>query len=150
MNTQVIQGRWDQIRGKVKEKWGQLTDDDLKMVSGNLDQLIGKIQQKTGEARDKVEEFLDELAASDSPMAAARDKAVEYGQAAMDSARDGLDRASQQVREGYDRASHSMREGYDRAGEVVRHRPAESMAVVFGLGFVAGLGLGILFCDRRS
>ncbi len=148
MNTQVVQGRWDQIRGKVKEKWGQLTDDDLKMVSGNLDQLIGKIQQKTGEARDKVEEFLDELAASDSPLAAAKDKAMEYGQAAMDTAREGYDRASQQMREGYDRASHSMQEGYDRAGRMVRQRPAESMAVIFGLGFITGLGLGMLFSDR--
>jgi uncharacterized protein YjbJ (UPF0337 family) len=51
MNTQEIQGHWDQIRGKVKEKWGQLTDDDLRIVGGNVDQVIGRIEQKTGEAR---------------------------------------------------------------------------------------------------
>ena len=61
VNTQVLQGQWNQVRGQLKKKWGQLTDDDLRFANGNIDQLIGRIQHKTGEARDAVEGFLDEL-----------------------------------------------------------------------------------------
>jgi uncharacterized protein YjbJ (UPF0337 family) len=138
MNAQEIQGHWNQIRGKVKEKWGQLTDDDLRLAEGNVEQLVGRIQQKTGEAKRNVERFLDELAAGDGSRlkeAAAQygQTAVQYGQAAVQTARQGLEQASDQVRE-----------GYQRAGEMVQRRPTESMAIVFGLGFVTGLTIGML------
>lgn len=55
MNTDRIEGNWKQISGKVREKWGQLTDDDLTQIDGKRDQLIGKIQQSYGLARDAAE-----------------------------------------------------------------------------------------------
>ncbi len=61
VNTQVLQGQWNQVRGQLKKKWGQLTDDDLRFNNGNIDQLVGKIQHKTGEAREAIEQYLDEL-----------------------------------------------------------------------------------------
>jgi uncharacterized protein YjbJ (UPF0337 family) len=60
VNAQALQGQWNQVRGELKKKWGQLTDDDLRFTNGNIDQLIGKIQQRTGEARDAIEQFLTE------------------------------------------------------------------------------------------
>jgi uncharacterized protein YjbJ (UPF0337 family) len=60
VNAQALQGQWNQIRGELKKKWGQLTDDDLRFTNGNIDQLIGKIQQRTGEAREAIEQFLTE------------------------------------------------------------------------------------------
>ena len=60
VNAQALQGQWNQIRGDLKKKWGQLTDDDLRFTNGNIDQLIGKIQQRTGEAREAIEQFLTE------------------------------------------------------------------------------------------
>jgi len=45
VNAQVLQGQWNQVRGELKKKWGQLTDDDLRFNNGNIDQLVGKIQQ---------------------------------------------------------------------------------------------------------
>ena len=51
INAQELQGQWNELRGKVKEKWGHLTDDDLEVQGGNFDQLIGRIQKKTGEGR---------------------------------------------------------------------------------------------------
>lgn len=60
-NSQVLAGQWNQVRGQIKKRWGQLTDDDLKLVDGNIDQLVGRIQHKTGEAREAIESFLDEL-----------------------------------------------------------------------------------------
>ena len=49
------------VSGQVKEKWGNLTDDDLQIQGGNVDQVVGKIQQKTGETREAIEEFLNNL-----------------------------------------------------------------------------------------
>jgi uncharacterized protein YjbJ (UPF0337 family) len=48
-----VEGNWKQVKGKVKEKWGQLTDDDLDMINGRRDQLEGKIQERYGLAKDQ-------------------------------------------------------------------------------------------------
>lgn len=55
MNTDRIEGNWKQIKGKVKEQWGKLTDDDLTVIEGNQDQLAGRIQERYGIARDEAE-----------------------------------------------------------------------------------------------
>ena len=55
MNQDRIQGRWRQIRGKVKEQWGKLTDDDLDVIAGRREQLLGRIQQRHGLARDEAD-----------------------------------------------------------------------------------------------
>jgi uncharacterized protein YjbJ (UPF0337 family) len=54
MDWNRIEGNWKQAKGKVKEKWGQLTDDDLSQINGKRDQLEGKIQQRYGLAKDMV------------------------------------------------------------------------------------------------
>ncbi|MEQ4544453.1 MAG: CsbD family protein, partial [Pantoea agglomerans] len=48
MNEDRIGGNWKQFKGKVKEKWGDLTDDDMTVVEGKRDQLVGKIQERYG------------------------------------------------------------------------------------------------------
>ena len=55
MNQDRIEGRWKQIKGKVKEQWGKLTDDDLDVIAGRRDQLLGRIQQRHGIARDEAD-----------------------------------------------------------------------------------------------
>jgi uncharacterized protein YjbJ (UPF0337 family) len=55
MNQDRIEGRWKQIKGKVKEQWGRLTDDDLDVIAGRRDQLLGRIQQRHGLARDEAD-----------------------------------------------------------------------------------------------
>ena len=64
INAQELQGQWNQLKGQVKQKWGQLTDDDLNVAGGNLDQVIGKIQQRTGEGREVIEKFFGTLTSS--------------------------------------------------------------------------------------
>jgi uncharacterized protein YjbJ (UPF0337 family) len=59
MNWDQIEGNWKQFKGKVKEKWGQLTDDDLDQVAGKRDQLIGSLQARYGWQRDQAERELD-------------------------------------------------------------------------------------------
>src|SRR5660398_225062 len=56
MNEDVLKGKWKEIKGGVKAKWGKLTDDDLTQVEGNKEQLLGLLQQKYGYAKDKAEQ----------------------------------------------------------------------------------------------
>ena len=56
MNEDILKGKWKEIKGGVKEKWGKLTDDDLTAVEGNKDKLLGILQQKYGYAKDKAEQ----------------------------------------------------------------------------------------------
>jgi len=55
MNDDKIQGQWKQLSGKLKEKWGKLTDDDLKAAEGNSEYLAGKLQERYGIAREEAE-----------------------------------------------------------------------------------------------
>jgi uncharacterized protein YjbJ (UPF0337 family) len=55
MNWDTVKGDWKQFKGKVKEAWGKLTDDELDVVAGKRDQLIGAIQKGYGIARDEAE-----------------------------------------------------------------------------------------------
>jgi uncharacterized protein YjbJ (UPF0337 family) len=56
MNKDVMQGKWREMKGTVKEQWGKLTDDDLDKIEGKSEQLLGLLQQRYGYARDKAEE----------------------------------------------------------------------------------------------
>jgi uncharacterized protein YjbJ (UPF0337 family) len=55
MNRDTIAGDWKTAKGKLREKWGELTDDDLDSIAGKRDQLIGAIQKRYGKAKDAVE-----------------------------------------------------------------------------------------------
>jgi len=55
MNNDRIAGNWKQIKGKVKEKWGKLTDDEIDQLEGKSDQLAGKLQERYGMQRDEAE-----------------------------------------------------------------------------------------------
>jgi uncharacterized protein YjbJ (UPF0337 family) len=60
MNEDRISGNWKQFKGKVKEKWGDLTDDDMTVVEGKRDQLVGKIQERYGYEKDRAEKEVNE------------------------------------------------------------------------------------------
>ena len=56
INKDTIEGNWKQFKGKVKEQWGKLTDDDLDVIAGKRDQLVGRLQERAGIARDEAEQ----------------------------------------------------------------------------------------------
>ena len=56
MNSDTISGNWKQLKGKVKEQWGKLTDDDITVIEGKRDQLVGRVQERYGIAKEKAEE----------------------------------------------------------------------------------------------
>lgn len=58
MNKLQIKGNWNMMKGKLTQKWADLTDDDLQYVEGKEDELIGRIQKRTGESREAVEDVL--------------------------------------------------------------------------------------------
>lgn len=53
------EGRWDQVKGRAKQMWGDLTDDDLDVAEGNYQELIGRIKERTGESAEEIERQLD-------------------------------------------------------------------------------------------
>ncbi len=55
MNWDQIKGNWKQFRGKARQQWGRLTDDDLEVAAGNRDEMIGRVQERYGIARDEAE-----------------------------------------------------------------------------------------------
>jgi uncharacterized protein YjbJ (UPF0337 family) len=63
MNHDQFSGRWKELKGKVKEQWGKLTDDDMLEIEGNQDQLVGRVQHRYGvqkeEAEKQVRDFMD-------------------------------------------------------------------------------------------
>ena len=60
MNTLEIKGDWNITKGKLKQKWSRLTDDDLQYVDGKRDELLGRIQKRAGETREAVEKAIKE------------------------------------------------------------------------------------------
>jgi uncharacterized protein YjbJ (UPF0337 family) len=67
MNWDQIEGKWKQIKGQLREKWGKLTDDDLEMIAGKRDQLIGRLQARYGLAKVEASKEVDDFANSLQP-----------------------------------------------------------------------------------
>jgi uncharacterized protein YjbJ (UPF0337 family) len=59
MNWDQVEGNWKQLAGKVRSKWGKLTDDDVELIGGKKDTLVGKLQERYGRQRDDVETEVD-------------------------------------------------------------------------------------------
>ncbi len=135
---QRLFGHWDSLKGKIKEHWGQITDDELAEVEGQYDQLVGLIQQKTGEARKQVKRVIEELS-------------EEYGGVfthAKQAARDYAEHANEAVHDAANRARARAQDSYEQANAVVRRRPAETVAVAFGTGVLVGLVIGLMSRSR--
>jgi len=64
MTTLEIKGDWNITKGKLKQKWAELTDDDLQYIEGKQEELLGRIQKRTGETREMVETALKEASSS--------------------------------------------------------------------------------------
>ncbi len=127
VTQEQIHGHWNELIGRIKQRWGEVTDSELEQVEGDFEQLVGLIQRKTGETRAEVEQWLDH--ASDKTSSQAR-RTVEAVQHAAEDART-------RVREGYTSTRHAIR----------RH-PAKSVALAFGAGLAIGAVIGLLSRSR--
>jgi len=149
ITREELKGRWNEIRGQIKQKWGQLTDDDLRQAEGNTDQLIGLIQRKTGEGREQISRFFENFSAE------AGDKATDMlghanqaVQQVAENAQKYAGDAQKYVQEGYEQASRAVQDGMHQAEETVRKRPVESLAVAFGTGVITGLLVALIMRQR--
>lgn len=139
VNQQTLEGSWNEIKGKLHEKWGEVTKDELQKARGNIDQLIGLIQRKTGEARETVEDYLDELAGDASGTVSRVAEAVRgYASQAVGSAEDVAGRAADYVRG-----------GYEQTERMIKRRPVESLGVGFGAGLIVGVVVGLVLRSSK-
>lgn len=60
MNWDQIEGKWEQLKGAAKEKWGKLTDDDLTVIEGKRDQLVGRLQERYGYTKEQAEKEIED------------------------------------------------------------------------------------------
>ncbi len=145
INQQALRGNWNEIQGKLRKRWAQLTSDDVQDFDGDVDRLVGLIQRKTGEGRQDVERFLDDMAASGASAVEQATEAVRgYAHQASERIQERTRQAADSMRQGYD----SLRQGYEGAEEMVRRRPSEAAVVCFGAGVLTGLVVGLLIHRR--
>jgi uncharacterized protein YjbJ (UPF0337 family) len=147
LTREELQGTWTQIKGQIRERWGQITDDELQQVHGDGEQLLGFLQKKTGQSRQELEKFVRQ---SMDKGQQALERGQSYVQQAADTTRDYAQRASQSVREGYEAVEHSVEEGFEEAQQMVRARPMESITAAFGAGLVAGVLVSLMLRSNRA
>ena len=138
MNQLILEGNWNEIKGKLRKKWGQLTDNDFPQLRGDAEQIIGSIQRKTGEEREAIEAYLQEVSASASSALGA----------AAASARDYARHASEAVQQTARQATDQVRTGYQNAEHFVSDRPAQSLLVTLGVGLLAGVAIALSLRSR--
>lgn len=61
MNVHTLNGNWNELKGKAKQQWGKLTDDQLEQIDGKRDELVGKVQQAYGKSIDEAQKEVDEF-----------------------------------------------------------------------------------------
>ncbi len=61
MNPEILKGRWNQVKGEIRVRWGRLTDDDVTQIEGITDKLVGKLQERYGYKREQAEKELNDF-----------------------------------------------------------------------------------------
>ena len=126
LSTQTIQGSWNEVKGKIHERWGQLSDNEIEEARGNVDQLMGTIQRETGEAREEIEAYLEEAVGE-----------------TVSGLKKVVGKASEAVHHVTGKASDLAHASYDKTSGMVQKRPLSSVAACFGIGLVTGVIIGL-------
>lgn len=138
ITSDQVSAHWDYVKGRLREEWGELTDDEIEQSKGDLQMLVATIQKKTNEAKHEIEDKLEELAAESST----------FTERAGEAAREYADQASKALHDAFEGLSHNVRERIEQAEDLVRERPRESAIVTFGTGLIAGVILGLVVRGR--
>jgi ElaB/YqjD/DUF883 family membrane-anchored ribosome-binding protein len=136
--AQKIEGNWNEIKGKLQKRWGQLSDDVLKNFHGNMNELAGIIERATGESRNEVKNYLDELS----------DQAQSMYASAASTAREYTQQAAKTIGDTGRQAVDQFRSGYAQTEDFVQNRPMQSVAVTFGVGMAIGVLVGLLLRSK--
>lgn len=144
VNQQTLKGHWDEIQGKLRDRWGQLTNDELDQFEGDAQQLVGMIERKTGESREQIENYLEEITSdSGSALHNAAENVRHYAETAAENVGEMTAQASTAIRERAKSVADTARTGYENTERLVRDKPAASLAVCFGVGMITGVIVGL-------
>jgi uncharacterized protein YjbJ (UPF0337 family)/ElaB/YqjD/DUF883 family membrane-anchored ribosome-binding protein len=140
MDWNRVEGDWKRMKGKVKEQWGRLTDDDLTTIGGRREQLEGKIQERYGYAKDQVRREIDDwyraTAVSTNGDADELADQIEAIRTDIQSLTSTVGRiANKQLGRAQDTAVEAAR----NAEDAIRQNPVSSVAIAAGLGFLFGV-----------
>ena len=140
MDWNRVEGDWKRMKGKVKEQWGRLTDDDLTTIGGRKEQLEGKIQERYGYAKDQVRKEIDSwyrstalLANGDADELADQIEAIRADIQSLTSTVGRI--ANKQLGQAQDKAV----EAASNAEDAIRQNPVSAVAIAAGLGFLFGV-----------
>ena len=154
MNTFTFDASWNQVKGKLRQKYGQLTDDDLEFTEGKGEELLGRLQMKLGMSRDELDATLNDLKSSSGGVRGkvdqvkaraaevASDVRTRAGEIAGDvraAASAKADEFKTQAGEVYDQARRRVTTLRGDGEEYVRHNPREALITALAAGFVVGL-----------
>jgi uncharacterized protein YjbJ (UPF0337 family) len=129
MNWTTLQGNWNEAKGKLKSKWGKLTDDDLVQAQGHKDRLVGMIQQRYGIGREKAEEQLEEFMSSEDGWLARAKEGVH----------DAVEKGKEYVEKGKEYVQNtSVSRMANDLKELMAKHPVHSAIIGIGLGFLVG------------
>lgn len=137
-NQATMSGNWNEMKGKIRSKWGQMTDDAIEQCKGNMEALVGTIQRTTGEAREKIQEYLK----------VGMEQGADVYNRTSETVRAATETAYEGAVEGAKYVGDSIRAGADQTGKMIQARPLESLMFTFGAGIVAGLAIGLVLRAR--
>jgi uncharacterized protein YjbJ (UPF0337 family) len=133
MDWTRLEGNWKQMRGRVKERWGKLTDDDLNAIAGRRDQLEGLIQERYGYARERARREIEDWFRSMESNLAEQIETLRSGIQGLASTVDRI------AKEQMPRARVSAIEAVNEAEEAVKRNPLSALVIALGLGFLIGV-----------
>ena len=130
----VLEENWNEIKANLKSKWRQLSDHDLQGFKGSADQLVQMIQRRTRQARNAIENQLEEM------ITQGRSIQKQVGQYCSGAA----SQAGEAYGESYHLAAQTLADGYKQASKYAKENPGAAVAILFGSGLLAGLGVAML------
>lgn len=137
VDQEALSSDWTHAKARLRERFGELSEDAMNRSRGNLQQLVGLIQRKTGKSREEIEEVLEREFGEHSWFVDLKNAVGEYGQSAAHAVTDGAAYAADQ-----------LRASYIQSERMIRNRPAESLAVCFAAGVATGLMAALLLRSR--
>lgn len=140
MNTFAFDGSWNKIKGKLKQKYAQFTDDDLLFVEGKGDELLGRLQAKLGLSETALLDLLHGLKESamslgENVRGKVSDAAARVGEVVGDA----KEKVTEAAGEAYDHACQSARTLRGKAENFVTGQPLKALLSALAVGFVAGI-----------
>jgi uncharacterized protein YjbJ (UPF0337 family) len=133
MDWTRVEGNWKQMRGRVKERWGNLTDEDLTVIAGRRDQLEGMIQERYGYARERARREIEDWCRSIESNLAEEIESLRSGIQSLVSL---VDRVA---KEQFPHARARTTAALNEAEEAVKRNPISALAIALSLGFLIGV-----------